>query len=259
MIRQNRAVPILMVLTIAWVLYLAGCFGSEETTTANEQTPTAVVPTPSPAPVVAESADGTVSTEEPFIHVVEEGDRLPTIAAKYNVTTDVILRANPNLNPNLLLVGQELRVPGATTNNDVLENPDAEREEGASVDYVVQPGDSLGAIADTYLVSLDALIQANPDADPAALQIGQLITIPPLGTGLSPEAIAARTTPVPVVRAPGEVLYHTVQPGDLLSSLAELYSVDVDEIIEINGLDDANQILVGQELVIPPPSSTDDP
>lgn len=259
MIRQNRAVPILMVLTIAFMLYLAGCFGSEETSTANAETPTPVAPTPTQTPVVREPADGPAVVEEPFVHVVEEGDRLPTIAAKYNVTTDVILRANPGLNPNLLFIGQELRIPGATTDNDVLDNPDANRDPGESVDYVVEAGDSLGAIADEYLVSLDALVEANPGVDPAALQIGQLLVIPPLGTGLSPDAIAARSTPVPVDRAPGEVLYHTVQAGDLLSALAELYSVTVDDIIAVNGLDDANQIAIGQELAIPPPTTTNDP
>jgi LysM repeat protein len=246
-----------MVLTIAFVLYLAGCFGSEETSTANAETPTPVVPTPTPPPVVAESAaSAQTAAEEPFVHTVEEGDRLPTIAAKYNVTTDVILRANPDLDPNVLIVGQQLRIPGATTNNAVLKNPDAEREAGESVDYVVQSGDSLGLIADTYVVGLDALIAANPGVDPNALQIGQLLVIPPIGTGLSPEAIAARSTPVPVQRPPGEVLYHVVQAGDLLSTLADLYSVDVADIIAANGLDDANQILIGQELVIPPPKTS---
>ena len=256
MIRQNRAVPILMVFTIAWVLYLAGCFGSEETSTAIEETPTAVVATPSPAPVVTEAANDAAPAEEPFVHTVEDGDLLHTIAAKYNVTTDVILLANPNLNPNVLVVGQTLRIPGATTDNDALDNPDAAREEGESINYVVQPGDSLGAIANTYTVSLEALREANPDTDPQNLQINQLLVIPPLYTGLSADEIAARTTPVPVDRAPGEVLYHVVQPGDLLSSLAEIYSVSVDDIKALNGLDDANQINVGQELVIPPPSAT---
>lgn len=259
MIRQNRAVPILMVLTIAFILYLAGCFGGEETLTVGTETPTPVAPTPTQTPVVREPAEGIAAPEEPFVHVVEEGDRLPTIAAKYNVTTDVILRANPDLNPNLLLVGQELRIPGATTDNDVLENPDADRDPGETVDYVVQAGDSLGAIANEYLVSVEALTEANPGVDPNALQIGQLLVIPPLGTGLSPEAIAARSTPVPVEREPGEVLYHTVQAGDLLSVLAELYSVTVEDIIAVNGLEDANQIAIGQELAIPPPTITADP
>ena len=78
--------------------------------------------------------------------------------------------------------------------------------------------------------------------------------VPPFGTGFSPEELAAFATPVPVQRPPGEVLYHTVQPGDLLSALAEIYSVTVDEIMAANGIADPNQLVVGQELAIPPPS-----
>jgi LysM repeat protein len=82
--------------------------------------------------------------------------------------------------------------------------------------------------------------------------------IPPRGTGLSPEQIAARSTPVPVVRSPGEILEHTVAAGDLLSTIADTYGVTVDEIIAANGLADANQIVIGQVLIIPPPSAGTD-
>lgn len=254
MIRQNRAVPILMVLTLAWVLYLAGCFGSEEPMTAVEEVPTTVIATPTPAPVVTDSGPAALAAEEPFIHTIEQGDLLSSIATKYNVTPDVILRANPDLNPNVLIVGDTLRIPGASTVNTVEEDREAARQAGEPIDYVIEAGDSLGAIANTWTVTLDALVAANPGIDPNSLQIGQLIVVPPFGTGYSPEELAAFSTPVPVERPPGEVLYHVVEPGDLLSALAEIYSVTVEEIMAANGIADANQLVVGQELAIPPPS-----
>jgi len=258
-IRQNRAVPILMVLTLAWVLYLGGCFGSEDPTASVETAvPTTVVATPSPAPVVTEAADTTLTAEKPFEHTIESGDLLGTIAAKYNVTPDVILRANPSLNPNTLIPGQTLRIPGATTLNTITEDREADRDAGLPIDYVIEDGDSLGQIALTWTVTIDSILEANPNANPNALQIGQLLVIPPFGTGYSPEELAAFSTPVPVTRQPGEILYHVVQPGDLLSALADVYSVSVDEIIGANGLANADNIAVGQELVIPAPSATTD-
>ena len=203
MIRQNRAVPILMVLTLAWVLYLAGCFGSEEPTTSVEEVPTAVIATPTPAPVVTGSGPAALAAEEPFVHTIEEGDLLSSIATKYNVTADVILRANPDLNPNVLIVGDTLRIPGASTENTVDEDRAAARQEGEPIDYVVESGDNLGAIARTWVVSLDALIEANPGIDPNSLQVGQLIVVPPYGTGLSPQELAAFSTPVPGRPSPG--------------------------------------------------------
>lgn len=261
MIRQNRAVPVLLVLTIAWVLYLGGCFGTQETTTADEAEPTTVVATPTPEPVVSEDAAAAAAelAEAPFEHTIEQGDLLSTIAAKYNVSTDVIVLANPGLNPNLLIVGQTLKIPGATTDNTALGDPVADREPGESSNYVVKDGDLLGTIAELYTVSLDALLEANPGVDPQTLQVGALLTIPPFGTGLSPEALAAQATTVPVERELFESQFHTVEPGDLLSTLAALYSVTVDEIMLANSLGNPNEILVGQELVIPPPSITPAP
>lgn len=44
--------------------------------------------------------------------------------------------------------------------------------------YVVQPGDTLGLIAQRYGVSVDALMQANGLGDPNLLSVGQILNIP---------------------------------------------------------------------------------
>jgi len=46
------------------------------------------------------------------------------------------------------------------------------------IDYVVQPGDTLGLIAQRYSLSLEALIQANQLTNPNILEIGQGLVIP---------------------------------------------------------------------------------
>ena len=45
-------------------------------------------------------------------------------------------------------------------------------------EYVVQPGDMLGDIADSYGVGIDALMQANGLSDPNVLNAGQVLIIP---------------------------------------------------------------------------------
>lgn len=253
MIRQNRAVPILLVLTLAFVLYLGGCFGSEETTTANEETPTPV-PTMTAAPVVSPSID-IETQEDPFYHTVEPDDRLASIASKYNVTPDVIIRANPQMDPNLIIVGEKLLIPGAGTDNTVLESAGPDRPDGVTVEYLIEPGDTLGAIASTWTVSLDALVEANPEIDPGNLQVNQLLTIPPWGTGIDASELRPRVTPVASTRQPGDPpLEHEVVAGDFIAAIAELYNVTIDQIVEANGLaEGGNNIQVGQVLLIPPP------
>lgn len=255
MIRQNRAVPILMVLTIAWVLYLGGCFGSEQeqTSVENEPVPTPL-PTSTPEPVVTESSGSLVSSEEPFVYTIEEGETLPSIATKFNVTQDVIVRANPDLNPNVIFAGDQIRIPGASTINTIDEDRAAARDAGDSIDYVIEEGDNLGALAQTWTVTIDAILEANPGVDPNTLQIGQLIVIPPFGTGIPPEELEALRAPTCAERQPGEVLFHIVEPGDSASALAAFYGVTIDELIGANALADENQLVVGQELAIPPPS-----
>lgn len=254
MIRQNRAVPILLVLTFAFLLYLGGCFGTEEASTAVETTPTPL-PTPTSPPVVDPGITPSGSQEEPFYHTVETGDRLASIASKYNVTVDVIIRANPQMDPNLIIAGEQLRIPGAGTNNEVLESAGPDRPDGVTVDYVVEPGDTLGAIANTWTVSLDALLEANPDVDPANLQVNQLLTIPPWGTGIDAADLRPRVTPVASTRQPNDPpLEHEVVAGDFIAAIAELYNVTITQIVEANGLENGgNSIQVGQVLLIPPP------
>jgi len=47
---------------------------------------------------------------------------------------------------------------------------------------------------------------------------------------------------------------HTVSPGDTIADIAKKYGVRAQDIIEANGLKDADRITAGQKLIIPRPS-----
>jgi len=51
------------------------------------------------------------------------------------------------------------------------------REDGGGA-YTVEPGDTPSSIAEKTGVDLDALLEANPEADPSALTPGQELTLP---------------------------------------------------------------------------------
>ena len=55
------------------------------------------------------------AVEERSYYTIEEGDLLGEIATRFSVTVDAILSANPSLNPNLIIEGQILVIPGART------------------------------------------------------------------------------------------------------------------------------------------------
>ncbi|MDQ3704640.1 MAG: LysM peptidoglycan-binding domain-containing protein [Chloroflexota bacterium] len=48
----------------------------------------------------------------------------------------------------------------------------------APVTYVVKAGDTLSGIADMFGLTVDDIVRANSIADPNALQVGQVLTIP---------------------------------------------------------------------------------
>ncbi|QPA33035.1 LysM peptidoglycan-binding domain-containing protein [Anoxybacillus caldiproteolyticus] len=48
--------------------------------------------------------------EEPQIYIVKKGDTLTAIAKKYNTTVQNLVKLNKIKNPDLILVGQKLRL-----------------------------------------------------------------------------------------------------------------------------------------------------
>ena len=66
-------------------------------------------------------------------------------------------------------------------------------------------------------------------------------------TAVSQPAVVATDTPEP----DDGPLIHTVQAGDTLGNISQLYDVPVEAIVAENGLQNENIISVGQQLVIP--------
>ncbi|MFD1449398.1 MULTISPECIES: glycoside hydrolase family 18 protein [Oceanobacillus] len=94
--------------------------------------------------------------------------------------------------------------------------------------YVVEQGDTLEQIADTYGSSVQDIVNANELNAPNQLVIGQALVIPIVGQ------------------------FYFVQPGDTLSSIAARFDISVEELATINGLNSNQIIYPGFRLYIPP-------
>lgn len=128
--------------------------------------------------------------------------------------------------------------------------------------YVVQPGDTLGGLAQQWGTDVATIVQVNGLANPNLLSIGQVLinphgsgTLPaPGASGASDEAAgsdAEGTTaaaPPPADAASG---VYIVEPGDSLWALARLWGTTVEEIATLNGVSDPTRIRIGDELLIP--------
>jgi spore germination protein len=96
--------------------------------------------------------------------------------------------------------------------------------------YVIQPGDTLAAVAARFGVSVDRLLEVNGLPHPDRLIPGQAVLIP---------------------EPPQHFLMYTVIPGDTLHKLAQLFNTSVQVIAEVNDIDNPDYIEAGSELVIP--------
>ena len=136
-----------------------------------------VTPKPVPPPKPAEP--------EYTVYVVQNGDYLAKISKRFNVTIDSIKRLN-GLKSDMIRVGQKLKIPGKV---DVGEQKSpvvrkagakpaaAAAYAGATKDYVVKSGDTLGAIAYGNGINIRQLKAMN-GLSGDSLKVGQKLKIP---------------------------------------------------------------------------------
>ncbi|MAT99498.1 MAG: hypothetical protein CL608_20340 [Anaerolineaceae bacterium] len=109
-------------------------------------------PTPSP---------GTETT-----YVVQPGDNLFRIGLKFGISWVQIAEANGLVNPNVISVGGELKIP--------VDAPGP----SPAFSHIVRPGETLFLISLQYGVSWPAIAEANNLTSPYVIYVGQTLEIP---------------------------------------------------------------------------------
>ena len=113
--RYGAPAAFLAAVTIAVLLVKAGLSGGDDSTTnvspaTTRKTTTS--PTTTKLVLTAPAAPTTTSgpSQEGEYYVIESGDTLGTIAAKYDTSVEELLRLNPGIEPTALRVGDRVRV-----------------------------------------------------------------------------------------------------------------------------------------------------
>ena len=163
--------------------------------------------------------------------VVKPGETLSEIADRHGVSLTRLMQANGISNPNLVVAGQSLRLPGSSAAG-------AGSSRGGTV--TVQPGDTLSNIADRQGVSLNQLMQANGITNPNMVVAGQKLVLP--GSRRATAAAAPRALPT----AP-----YTVKSGETLSEIADRFGTSTERLIKVNGISNPNLVVAGTRLAIP--------
>jgi len=100
-------------------------------------------------------------------------------------------------------------------------------------EHTVRAGETLAEIAAQHDTTVRALAEANGLADADLIQVGQTLTVPTGGS------------------ASGSGSAYTVRAGDTLGLIAARHGTSIRRLLELNPLDNANLILVGQVLQLP--------
>ncbi len=98
-------------------------------------------------------------------YIVKSGDSLYSIGRKYGLTAQELINYN-NLKSNVLSIGQILKIPTSTDNNN-----------SNYIEYVVKSGDNLYSIGRQYGYTAQELMNYN-NLKSNLLNIGQIIRIP---------------------------------------------------------------------------------
>jgi L,D-transpeptidase ErfK/SrfK len=102
-------------------------------------------------------------------YIVRTGDTLYKIAELFNSNVQNIITANPGINPNMIMVGQQLCIP---------QTPNVFPACPTTNYYVVQENDTFASIAERFEIPVTALMQANLGVAPEDLYEDMFICIP---------------------------------------------------------------------------------
>ena len=226
------------------------------------------------------------------VYIVQRGDYLAKISKKYNVTINSIKRLN-NLKDDNIRIGQKLKLPGKIEIGEqkvpegAFAKPQAQKTvkpyaayTGATKEYVVKSGDTLGAIAYGNGINIRQLKELN-GLTSDSLKIGQKLKIPaekvaakkvetkPVEKKVAEpevkepaevpaETVAAPAEPTveapvqaPVVEESAPVPTYTVQEGDDLTDVSIRFGVSAAAVRELNNLGENDKLVAGQILKLP--------
>jgi LysM repeat protein len=223
-----------------------------------------------------------IPQENTEIYIVQKGDILSQLAVDYDTTTRNLISLNNLSNPDVLYVGQELRVPAGRRSSSPASSSKSTSSLKKGGEYEIQKGDTLSEIAVAAGVSIDDLrslnnIQNDQIFAGAKLDIPSYGKVPSTTRKAKPakkatpapavEPSPAVSEPAPAPMAPlapeavevvetasmevDAVIDYVVYPGETLDDIARDHAVSKSDIMRLNNISDETAVKEGQRLRIP--------
>ncbi len=156
-----------------------------------------------------------------FLHTIEKGQSLYSIASTYNVSTVDIIKLNPGCNDKLH-AGQSLRIPQSKTKKQ------------SQLFHTIQDGETLYGLTMKYKVSAEDICDANPGLSSDNFKIGQVIVIPTSSIAeQNAKSSATQSTIRPAVKSRCQEM-HQVKKKETIFSISQKYNIAQEELIAAN-------------------------
>ncbi|MBK9391084.1 MAG: LysM peptidoglycan-binding domain-containing protein [Bacteroidetes bacterium] len=163
-----------------------------------------------------------------YIHPVKKGETAYSISKAYGIKVEELVKENP---PALygLTEGQTLRIPvNSVTDAESKPAPQPVKRQRDEVNFIyhtLNPGETIYYLSKLYGVSDNEIIQSNPGMDINKLSVGTEIAIP------RRKFMSDRQKfDIPDKK----YIYHKVQKGESLGTIAQIYGLSVKELRKEN-------------------------
>ena len=180
-----------------------------------------------------------------FLHTVEKGQSLYSIANMYSVSIEDIVRLNPQCNEQIR-AGQALKIPqtAATGSN-------------SKRFHTIQAGETLYKLTVKYNITAQKICDANPGLSASNFRIGQVIVIPNANSAELASTAAAQT-PAPQTDSSKKSWkdMHKVEKKETIFSISRMYGITEDELIAANPELRKGKLKKGTFLFIPYPKES---
>lgn len=189
-----------------------------------------------------------ISGKKFYVHTVEQGNTLYSIAKAYNVSEAEIKEHNPEAGAGLK-IGQTIKIPVSEKSQTQVEK----RRKKEFIQHKVRAGQTLYSIARDYNISVATLREDNPATNPQSLSIGTSLWIrrAEVGSSSEQEAQAEMAEYAENLNKATDDGYEyiVVKAGETVYSLSRKYGLTEEEFAAINDL--SNGLKAGAMIRIP--------
>lgn len=172
-----------------------------------------------------------------YIHAVQAGETLYALAKAYGVSEEAITASNVSAREGLK-AGERIKIPLNEAEKAQADSRSERKLKKTFSTHFVAKGETLYSIARRYEISVETVLEDNPDLDPTHLKLGERILIRKKAIGKSDaaetrEQIEEYNAQLNSVAAQGEQ-YYVVQKGDTFYSLSRRNGITEQELSELN-------------------------